>query len=87
MLTKGPPRRTWVLNSAKDFGKTLAGVRRARGLTQQQLAELTGMNRTYLTRLETKSDTVELQRLVLALRRLGAEITVTLPEGPGAEED
>lgn len=40
-----------------------------------------------LTRLETKSDTVELQRLVLALRRLGAEITVTLPADPGGEED
>ncbi len=87
MSTRRPHPRTWVVNSAKDFGKTLAGVRRARGLTQQELAELTGMNRTYLTRLETKSDTVELQRLVLALRRMGAEVTVTLPKGTGAEED
>lgn len=86
MSTSRAHPRIWVVNSAKDFGKTLAGVRRARGLTQQELAELTGMNRTYLTRLETKSDTVELQRLVLALRRMGAEVTVTLPGGPGAEK-
>jgi transcriptional regulator with XRE-family HTH domain len=87
MRTNGSPRRTWVINYATDFGRTLAGVRRARGLTQEQLAELTGVSRTYLAKLETGSDTVELQRLVLALRRMGAEVTVALQDRPDAEEE
>jgi len=81
-----PSSRSWVVNYAEDFGKTVAGVRRARGLTQGQLAELTGIDRTYLAKLESASDTLELQRLVLALRRMGAEVTVTLRERPDAAE-
>lgn len=87
MRTTPPRTRSWVVNSANDFGKTLAGVRRARGLTQEQLSELTGVERTYLAKLEKGAGrTAELQRLVLALRRMGAEVTVTLPEHPHAEE-
>jgi transcriptional regulator with XRE-family HTH domain len=87
MSTNAHPSRTWVINYAKDFGKTVAGVRRARGLTQGELAELTGIDRTYLAKLESGSGTVELQRLVLALRRMGAEVFVTFQERPDAEED
>lgn len=88
MSTSRPHARSWVVNSAKDFGKTLAGVRRARGLTQEQLSDLTGVERTYLAKLETGAGrTAELQRLVLALRRMGAEVTVTLPDRPNAEEE
>lgn len=86
MSTVDPTGRTWVISSARDFGKTLAGVRRSRGLTQAQLAELLGVHRSYLAKLESGSDTVELQRLVLALRRLGADLTVTITERPDAEE-
>lgn len=64
----------------------MSGVRRARKLTQQQLAEMTGIDRTYLAKLEAGSETIELQRLVLALRRLGAEVTVTLAKGNDAAE-
>ena len=53
-------------------------MRKLRHLTQQQLAETTGMRRDYLSQLESSSDTMELQRLILALRRLGADITVTV---------
>jgi transcriptional regulator with XRE-family HTH domain len=77
MQTNAPTKQTWVINSAKDFGRTLAGVRRARRLTQKTLAEMTGMHRSYLAGLESDSETLELQRLMLALKRLGAEVTVT----------
>lgn len=76
----------WTIGSSKDFGRALSGVRRARKLTQQQLAEMTGIDRTYLAKLEAGSETIELQRLVLALRRLGAEVTVTLAKGNDAAE-
>lgn len=85
MSTDRARRRTWIINYANDFGTTLAAVRRARGLTQEQLAELTGISRTYLAKLETGSDTVELRRLVLALRRIGAEVTVALGQHADAE--
>ena len=87
MSTSDSSKRTWAINYAKDFGKTLAGVRRARGLTQEQLAELTGVSRTYLAKLEAGSDTVELQRLVLALRRMGAEVTVSFRARSDAEKE
>jgi transcriptional regulator with XRE-family HTH domain len=86
MDTTTPTVRTWAIGSPKDLGRALSGVRRARRLTQQQLADMTGIDRTYLAKLETGSETIELQRLVLALRRLGAEVTVTLPKGEDASE-
>jgi hypothetical protein len=39
---------------------------------------MTGMRRDYLSQLESSSDTLELRRLILAFRRLGADITVTV---------
>lgn len=86
MSTMIPAAKRWAIGSPKDFGRALSGVRRARKLTQQQLAEMTGIDRTYLAKLEAGSDTIELQRLVLALRRLGAEVTVTLAEADGATQ-
>lgn len=73
-----PKRRTWTIRSSQDLGRTLGDVRKLRDLTQQQLAEMTGMRRDYLSQLESSSDTLEVRRLILALRRLGADITVTV---------
>jgi len=42
------------------------------------MADMTGMRRDYLSQLESSSDTLELRRLILAFRRLGADITVTM---------
>lgn len=84
MTTTDPRSRGWTIRSSKDLGTTLGDVRKLRGLTQQQLADMTGMRRDYLSHLESSSGTLELQRLVLALRRLGANITVTLEVGDDA---
>ena len=78
MATSSPKRRSWTIRSSRDLGRTLGDVRKLRDLTQQQLAEMTGMRRDYLSQLESSSDTVELRRLILAFRRLGADITVTV---------
>jgi transcriptional regulator with XRE-family HTH domain len=67
-----------MIRSPKDFGRAVADIRRLRGLTQTQLAQATGMRRDYLAQLESSSDTLELERLILALRRLGADITVVV---------
>jgi transcriptional regulator with XRE-family HTH domain len=81
MATSDPKQRVWTIRSSRDLGRTLGDVRKLRELTQQQLAEMTGMRRDYLSQLESSSDTLELRRLILAFRRLGADITVTV-EGP-----
>jgi|HubBroStandDraft_2_1064218.scaffolds.fasta_scaffold374654_2 transcriptional regulator with XRE-family HTH domain len=78
MATSGPRKRVWTIRSSKDLGRTLGDVRKLRDLTQQQLADMTGMRRDYLSQLESTSDTLELRRLILAFRRLGADVTVTM---------
>jgi hypothetical protein len=78
MSSSAPSTRTWTIRSSRDLGRTLGDVRKLRRLTQQQLADMTGMRRDYLSQLESCSDTLELQRLILALRRIGASITVTV---------
>ena len=67
-----------VIRRAADLGRALVEVRTRQGLTQQQVAELAGIDRTYLSRLENDSSSVQLERALRALRRMGAELTVTV---------
>ena len=75
-----PTPLTWRVASAQDFGRALAGVRDAAGLTQEQLAELIGVHRSYVAEIESGSTVQMIERLLRAFRRMGAEITVTLPD-------
>jgi transcriptional regulator with XRE-family HTH domain len=84
MQTKEP--RRWAVRSPEDLGRAIAGVREARGLTQAQLAEATAVNRSYLAALEAGSDALILERALRALRRMGATITVTLPDDDAAQD-
>jgi transcriptional regulator with XRE-family HTH domain len=72
--------RRWTVRSSEDLGRAIAGVREARGLTQEQLARATDLNRSYLAMLESGSDALVVERALRALRRMGATVTVTLPE-------
>jgi transcriptional regulator with XRE-family HTH domain len=76
----GNPRRVWLVHNPRDIGRTIAGVRVERGLTQAQLAEELGIDRAYLARLESSADQLVLERAILALRRMGATVTVSLPD-------
>lgn len=44
----------------KDLGRRLAEIRRARGQTQEQLAELAGINTNYLARVEAGRENLTL---------------------------
>jgi transcriptional regulator with XRE-family HTH domain len=66
---------------ATDLGLAIADARRAAGLTQAQLAELTGVERTYLAKLEAGMKTLLLERTFRLLRRLGATLVIEYP-GP-----
>ena len=73
--------RSWTIRTGEDIGRAVAGVRQARRLTQQDLAELTGIRQNYFAKLEAGVLTpVVLDRVVRALRRMGATITITVEE-------
>ena len=71
--------RKVTIRRPADLGLALAEARRARGLSQAELAEATGIERTYLARLEGGLSTLLLQRILRLLRRLGADLVVELP--------
>jgi transcriptional regulator with XRE-family HTH domain len=73
----------WSVRSTADLGRAIAGVRARRRLTQQQLAEQAGLERSYLARLEGGASTLALERALRLLRRMGATVTVSLPEDDG----
>lgn len=66
--------------SGRDLGAALADARQARGLTQDELATAVGLDRTYLAKIEAGSSVRRLDRLLVALRALGARVTVTLDD-------
>ncbi|HET7485130.1 MAG TPA: helix-turn-helix transcriptional regulator [Solirubrobacterales bacterium] len=75
--------RTWSIHNAADVGRAIAGVRVARGLTQEGLAKQAEMDRGYLARLEAGASQLVLERSLRALRRMGATITVSIPGADG----
>ena len=74
-------QRSMSIRSARDLGAAIAEARQLRGLTQEELSEATRVDRTYLARIETGRSVILLDRIFRLLRRLGVEVTVTLPEG------
>jgi transcriptional regulator with XRE-family HTH domain len=73
-----------VVASGRDLGAALADVRQARGLTQDEVATAAGLERTYLAKIEAGSSVLRLDRALVALRALGARVTVTMDDdGPG----
>jgi len=79
-----PNTSSWRIRTPADLGRAIAGARRERGLSQGALADELGFKRSYLSELETGDEaTIALERSLRALRRLGAELTVTLPDSHG----
>ena len=81
MSTNQPDGRTWTIRSGADFGRAIADVRTIRGLTQEALAERSGTPRTYLARIETGMTVAMIDRILRILRRMGAEVAVSLRNG------
>lgn len=75
--------RVWSIRSPADLGRAIAGVRAARGLTQEGLAKAINVDRGYLARLEAGASQLVLERSIRALRRMGATVTVSIPRDDG----
>ncbi len=69
----GDPYRIYT---AASLGSAIRHYRREAGLSQAELAERTGLHRTYLSALEQGKDTEQLRRLLRVLKQLGVRITL-----------
>jgi HTH-type transcriptional regulator/antitoxin HipB len=74
---------TWSIRSPEDLGRAIAGARKRRGLSQEELAGQLGISRSYLAELETGPSSLAVERSLRALRRLGARVSVTMPSDHG----
>jgi transcriptional regulator with XRE-family HTH domain len=72
--------RRWVVRTGSDLGRGIGEIRRAQKLTQEQLAEQTGLARPWLAKLETGRSATVLDQLLRVLRILGATVTITFDD-------
>lgn len=73
------PRPWFWLRGSEGTGRAVAGVRREAGLTQAQLAELAGMDRTTLLKIEAGRNPA-VTRFVRIFGRLGYDL-IAVPRG------
>ena len=73
------PTRSYLVRRGADLGAAVAEVRHSRWLTQAELAAQLGVDRTYVAAMERGRSSRLIDHLLRALRRLGAEVTVTWP--------
>jgi transcriptional regulator with XRE-family HTH domain len=60
----------------RSLGAAIRHYREEAGLTQAQLADRAGLNRTYLSDLERGSETEQLRRLLRVLKQMGVRMTL-----------
>lgn len=75
----------WTVKSGEDLGRAIAEIRHARSLTQEQAAELGGLSRSWLAKIEAGRSAVVLEHMLRMLLRLGATVTVSFT-APDAED-
>ena len=68
---------TQSIRSLRQAGGALRARRRARGMTQKQLAQVTGTAQSTVSDIETGVVSVSLDVYLRLLEALGAELTVT----------
>ena len=70
--SRGPFR----IYSTDSLGAAIRHYRKEAGLTQEQLAEMAGLRRSYLSELESGKETEQLKRVLRVLRQLGVRMTL-----------
>lgn len=75
---EGAPRsdQPFRLYSGASIGPAIRRYREEAGLTQGQLAEMAGLNRTYLSNLEQGRETEQIRRILRVLKLLGVRATL-----------
>ncbi|HLL92389.1 MAG TPA: helix-turn-helix transcriptional regulator [Solirubrobacteraceae bacterium] len=75
----------WNIRTGADMGRAIAEIRTRAGWTQEQMAQRSGLSRTYLSHLESGRSASVLEHMLRVLRRAGATVTVTWPGEDGKE--
>lgn len=70
-----------VIRSSADLGRAVATMRKARGLSQAEVADLLGVDRTYVAKIERGHSSPLLDLLLHALADLGGTLVVDFDEG------
>jgi transcriptional regulator with XRE-family HTH domain len=71
---------TYTVRTGRDLSGAVREARIGSGLTQEQLAEMAGLDRSYLAKMESGLSVLLLDRIMRTLRLLGASVVVTFPE-------
>jgi y4mF family transcriptional regulator len=64
-----------AVKSVGDLGAFIRKIRKERGITQQQLADLSGVGRRFLRELESGKPTLEIGRVLQVTAALGIDLT------------
>lgn len=67
-------------NDRERIGGLIRAIRQERGMTQEQLAELAGMSRTTICKIESGKFNASIDLLAKVIAPLGAEITIKAAE-------
>lgn len=69
-------RRTFSVRTGTDVGRAVAEIRTSRGMSQADLADLTGLSANYISKIESGRTSSILEHELRVLRRLGVKITI-----------
>lgn len=70
------PHGSYKIYTPQSLGTAIRHYRKEAGLTQADLADQAGLNRTYLSNLESGKETEMLRRILRVLRQLGVGMTL-----------
>jgi HTH-type transcriptional regulator / antitoxin HipB len=74
--TEPTPDQPFRLYTGASVGPAIRKYREEAGLTQAELADMAGLNRTYLSDLEQGKETEQLRRILRVLKLLGVRATL-----------
>ncbi len=76
-----------TVTAGQDIGRAIGFLRRRRAITQADLANRSGVARSYLAQIEAGRTSALLEHELRLLRRLGATIQITWPAEPKSDLD
>ncbi|MFT4299285.1 MAG: helix-turn-helix transcriptional regulator [Aeromicrobium sp.] len=80
-------QHTTRLHAPADFGLAIQQARLARGLSQQQVADLLDLPQSTVSEIESGKSTIYLRRLLSLARATGLELTATWQDPDGENDD
>lgn len=78
------PPPDWVLDRRRVIGDQIRDARRGAGLTQEKLAELAGMDRQSINRIEQGHQAALIDNLIRIADALNVPLSELVRDGPAA---